>query len=199
MGDYEIDVEDVFIKLFVQSLKEDIRDWFLDLSMCSISSWQEFKVAFIEQFSKKIDVNTLINKLVHIQKDEKELVSIFNLKLAETIRDIPKNIIPNDVVCLVIFLGAFNEDMSFLWRDKDPTALHQAFVVARDIENNIKFSMMNSIMVASIDHSKIFHVDEKCGIGNENHYQDNTRFVVLVSSSLHHLIPSRFQVECKRK
>lgn len=39
MGDYEIAHEDVHMKLFVQNLEGDARDWFSFLLVCSISSW----------------------------------------------------------------------------------------------------------------------------------------------------------------
>lgn len=42
MDDYEIDHEDVIIRLFVRSLKYEAREWFLNLFPKSISSWKEF-------------------------------------------------------------------------------------------------------------------------------------------------------------
>lgn len=55
MGGYGIRNEDVFMNLFVQSLKEDTRDWFSYFPMFSISSWNEFLVSFIEQFGERIN------------------------------------------------------------------------------------------------------------------------------------------------
>lgn len=54
MGDFEINQEEVFMKLFVQCLKENARDWFSYLPACSLSSWDELKVAFMEQFGERI-------------------------------------------------------------------------------------------------------------------------------------------------
>lgn len=42
----------------------------------------------------------------------------------------------SDVVCLVVYLGAYFEEMSYLLRDKDPKTLHHAYQIAMDIENN---------------------------------------------------------------
>lgn len=60
MGDFEISQEDVFMKLFIQSLKEDARDWFSYLPTCSISSWDELKEAFMEQYGERIELGSII-------------------------------------------------------------------------------------------------------------------------------------------
>ena len=39
IADFEISHEDVHMKLFVQTLEGDARDWFSFLLACSISSW----------------------------------------------------------------------------------------------------------------------------------------------------------------
>ena len=41
-------------------------------------------------------------------------------------------------MCLVVYLDAFDKKMSYLLRDKEPKTLHQAFMIAIEIENNIK-------------------------------------------------------------
>ena len=43
--DFEIAHEDVHMKLFVQTLEGDARDWFSFLPTCSISSWDELIAA----------------------------------------------------------------------------------------------------------------------------------------------------------
>lgn len=42
LNDYEVEHEDVVMKLFVQSLTKDARDWYRGLPTASISSWEEF-------------------------------------------------------------------------------------------------------------------------------------------------------------
>ena len=41
IGDFEIAHEDKNMKLFVQTLVGDTRDWFSFLSSCYLSSWDE--------------------------------------------------------------------------------------------------------------------------------------------------------------
>ena len=43
LNDYEVEHEDVVIKLFVYSLTEDARDWFKRLPNDSITSWSDLE------------------------------------------------------------------------------------------------------------------------------------------------------------
>ena len=48
LNDYEVEHEDVVIKLFVHSLIEDVRDWFRRLPNDSIASWSDLENSFKE-------------------------------------------------------------------------------------------------------------------------------------------------------
>lgn len=81
-----------FFELFVQSLKEDARDWFSYFPVCSISSWNDFMEAFIKQFGERIDPFSVRQKIMNIQKEENELVQSFNLTFAKAVRDISRDV-----------------------------------------------------------------------------------------------------------
>ena len=55
-----------------------------------------------------------------------------------------KNGKSNDQICLVVYLDAFDKKMSYLLRDKEPKTLHQEFMMAIEIENNIKYGLTRS-------------------------------------------------------
>lgn len=80
MGDFEINHEDVVMKLFAQSLKDDANDWYSYLQIRSIASWDTFKIAFVEQFGERIGLNEIRKIFREIQQDEEELVPYFNLR-----------------------------------------------------------------------------------------------------------------------
>lgn len=103
MGDFKICHEDVIMKLLVQNLKDDARVQFYSLLANSISSWEDFNSAFIEQFAERVDVRILLNKLMEIQIEEDELVPPFNIRFFKTLSDIPMSYRPNDQVCLIIY------------------------------------------------------------------------------------------------
>ena len=53
MSDYEVEVEDVIMKFFVQSLTEDAREWFKRLLKLSIMDWTDIEYCFKEQYGDK--------------------------------------------------------------------------------------------------------------------------------------------------
>ena len=129
-------------KLFVQTLEGDARDWFSFLPVCFISSWSELHSGFIEQFGERVSMSDSYDKFFKIHIVSDELMPQFNIRFARILNDIPKNYRPDEQMCLAIYLGAFDRKMSFLLRDKEPQTLYQAFVTARDIENNLKHGLM---------------------------------------------------------
>lgn len=97
---------------------------------------------------------------MEIQRDEEELVPSFNLRFMKAVKDILEYLIPNDAKCLIVYLGAFDNKMSYLIRDKEPKTLQQEYHIAMDIENTMKYSMMKGYMVASVCCLDAHHEDD---------------------------------------
>ena len=74
MCDYEIAHEDVHMKLFVQTLEGDARDYFSFLPVCFISSWSELHSTFMEQFGEGVSIFDTYNKFLRIHIENGELV-----------------------------------------------------------------------------------------------------------------------------
>ena len=118
MGDYAIAHEDVYMKLFVQTLEGDARDWFSFLPACFIASWSELHSTFMEQFGEQVSMSDSYDKFFKIHIGSDELVPQFNIKFVKILNGILESYRPNDKMCLAIYLGAFDRKMSFLLRDK---------------------------------------------------------------------------------
>ena len=119
IGNFEIAHEDVNMKLFVQTLEDDARDWFSFLLACSISSWDELLLAFMKQFWETISISDHFDKFLKIQIRNGELFPEFNIRYAKVLNEIPKIYKLDDQVCLVFYLDAFDKKMSYLLRDKE--------------------------------------------------------------------------------
>lgn len=171
MGDFEINQEDILMKFFVQSLKEDARVWFSYLPLCSIFSWDELKLAFMEQFGERVDLGSIIKRFMDIQKKEDELIPPFNLRFARILDDILSSYRPNDTVCSVVYLYAFEEEMSYLLREKDPKTMHHAYKISMDIENNLKYGISKGYLSARICYPKMIDVEERCEPKSEDQCQ----------------------------
>ena len=74
VGDFEIAHEDIQMKLFVQTLEDDARDWFSFLPACSISSCDELMLAFMMQFGKRVSISEYFDKILKIEIRNGELI-----------------------------------------------------------------------------------------------------------------------------
>ena len=70
--DFGEDHEDVFMKLFVQSLTEDVAEWYRSLPNISISRWCNFIDQFVEQFADHTDTSSASHKLTSIKNNSNE-------------------------------------------------------------------------------------------------------------------------------
>ena len=93
MGNYEISHEDSHMKLFVQTLEGDARDWFSFLPACSISSWDELYSAFMEKFGERVSISDSYDMFLKIHVKYDELVPQFNIRFAKVLNDIPDQMI----------------------------------------------------------------------------------------------------------
>ncbi|KAH9311125.1 hypothetical protein KI387_026160, partial [Taxus chinensis] len=86
---FEIEFEDVYIKLFIHTLEEDARDWYKSLPDNSIDSWTEMKNAFRLQYGDKTDPRFLLSKFENIKKNPNESVHDFNTRFNKTLNRLP--------------------------------------------------------------------------------------------------------------
>ena len=80
LNDYEIEHEDVVMKLFVHSLVEDARDWFKRLPDDNIYSWSDLESLFKEQYGDKTNVGFMLNDFNNIKKNPNESAFDFNVR-----------------------------------------------------------------------------------------------------------------------
>ena len=78
----------------------------------------------MNQFKEKIRISDYFDKFLKIQIRNGEFVPEFNIRFAKVFNDIPESYKLDDQVCLVVYLDAFDKNMSYLLRDKEPKTLH---------------------------------------------------------------------------
>lgn len=140
INDYEITDEDVIMKLFVQSLVDDARDWYRGLPVASIGSWEEFKNCFQEQYGDKTNVSFMLNEFNNIRKSENEIVTDFNARFQKAMHRLYQVMRLDDNMCLNTYYNAFDSKMAYILRDKNPHNLRDAFRIAINVESNRKAS-----------------------------------------------------------
>ena len=80
LNDYEVEHEDMVMKLFVHSLTKDSRDWFRRLPNDSISSWSDLEKLFKEQYGDNTNAGFMLNDFNNIKKSPNEFTFYFNVR-----------------------------------------------------------------------------------------------------------------------
>ena len=80
MSDYEVEAEDVMMKLFVQSLTEDAREWFKRLPKSSIWDWKDIEYFFKEKYGDKLNQSYILTEFNNIKRLPNESVVEFNTR-----------------------------------------------------------------------------------------------------------------------
>lgn len=70
--------EDLHMKLFMMSLIEDTRDWFISFLAFSINSLQGFQDKFLEQYGNLNALDATLHELMQIQKNQNDSIYDFN-------------------------------------------------------------------------------------------------------------------------
>ena len=78
MSDYEIEAKDVMMKLFVQSLTEDAREWFKRLPELSFMEWKDIEYFFKEQYGDKLSQSYILTEFNNIKRLPNESIAEFN-------------------------------------------------------------------------------------------------------------------------
>lgn len=138
LDDFDVQEEDVFIKIFMQSLTEDARDWCKSLPDSSIHSWEEFKRIFIEQYESYVDPKFSLHEITNIQKGYNETISNFNMNFTKFLNKLPLNLKPNDSTSLMFYINSFDPKTRYELRIINPPILIEAYKDAIIIESNRK-------------------------------------------------------------
>lgn len=138
MEDFCLPYEDVKMKLFMQSLIEDARDWFRALSDFSVSSLVEFKRLFLGQYGDHNSPEFALHKIISIKKEPNEVVVDFNKRFNKVMNKIPNRIKPVPEVSILYYMNAFDSKTNYKLRTKNHTTLQGVMKDAITIENNRK-------------------------------------------------------------
>lgn len=104
MDNFEVECEDVLMKLFMQSLVDDVRDWYRSLLDSHIGSWNNFHRVFREKYGDHTDPRFKLGEITTIQKGQNEMATDFNTRFVKILNKIPHHVKPNDSMCLIFYM-----------------------------------------------------------------------------------------------
>jgi hypothetical protein len=131
------DEEDVKMTLFVYSLEGDALEWFTDFPADKFSTLEEILDEFRKRWGDQKEHRFQLNALTTIRKKENETMVEFNTKFNNLVKSIHRDIKPTDAAILIHYIEAFEGEIRYALRDKDPQNLDEAQKIAIRVEQNL--------------------------------------------------------------
>jgi hypothetical protein len=132
-----IENEDVWMRVFVQSLDGEVRKWFRGLAPGSIAGIEALDSAFLRQWGDRKDFMYYMTKFGSLNKMEGESVSDFSKRFNKMYNKIPADIKPSEASAKILYARAFSPDFCLLLRERRATSLAQMQDAAIEVESNV--------------------------------------------------------------
>jgi hypothetical protein len=139
------DKEDVKMTLFVHSLEGDVAEWFSEQDPNKFSTLVEIYQAFSEKWGDQKENRFLLASLSTSPKKENETMEEFNKKFNDLVKSLPTSITPPPASILIHYMEAFEGEMGYQLRDKDPQTLVEEQNYAVKIGKNMQDTRKSNI------------------------------------------------------
>lgn len=148
----------MFVRLFVESLVEDVAEWFQNLKEGCITGWNDLKVKFLGRFQLVVDTYKLLLNFFQIQMKKDESMKDFVDRFNRCVGKIPQACQPNESKQLCVFIAALQTEIKFLLICKKLQNLEDAQEEAIKVDDDMFLSGMKCINECSVDmpHSEIY-------------------------------------------
>jgi uncharacterized small protein (DUF1192 family) len=132
-----IENEDVWMRVFVQSLDGEVRKWFRGLAPGSITGIEALDNVFLRQWGDRKDYMYYMTDFGSLKKMEGESVLNFSKRFNNMYNKIPVEIKPSEASAQISYDGAFDPDFCLVLRERRATSLAQMKDAAIEVESNI--------------------------------------------------------------
>jgi len=134
---YEVDADDVRMRIFVQSLTGDVRTWFRALPANNINDLQALYQTFFNRWEKKKDPLHILSEHEALKRGTQETVRDYYTRFNNVYNAIPQNFRPPLDLALIKFSDGFDSDMAYQLRERAPRTLEEMKSIAVSVEANL--------------------------------------------------------------
>lgn len=120
---YEIDEEDVTMRLFVQTFEGEVRKWFRGLTARSIPQLNELQRQFLDRWEIRKDPLQINAEYNNLKRNHGESVPDYIIRFNTVYNAIPDDLRPSRKSALLKFPDGFDPEMAYSLRDRDPPTL----------------------------------------------------------------------------
>jgi hypothetical protein len=132
-----IENEDVWMRVFVQSLDGEVRKWFRGLTPGSITGIEALDDVFLRQWGNKKYFMYYITEFKSLKRKEGEYVSDFSKIFNKMCNKIPAKIKPMEASAKITYSSAFDPDFYLLLRERRDTSLAHMQYSSLEVESNV--------------------------------------------------------------
>jgi hypothetical protein len=132
-----IENEDVWMRVFIQSLFGEARKWFRCLAPGSITSIEALDEAFLRHWGDKKDFLYYITEFGSLKRKEGESISDFSKRFNKMYKKIPDEIKPTEAMEKISYASSFDSEFCLLLRERRSSSLVQMQDVSLEVESNI--------------------------------------------------------------
>jgi hypothetical protein len=132
-----IENEDFWMRVFVQSLDGEVRKWFIGLTTESIVGIEALDDAFLRQWGDKKYSMYYITEFGSLKRKEGESVSDFSKRFNKMYSKIPVQIKPTEASAKITYASSFDLDFCLLLREIRATSLAHMQDLALEVESNV--------------------------------------------------------------
>ena len=123
--------------MFALSLQGKIKSWFQDLPAASITNFHQFTQIFLDRWVVIGNEVLIIEEYKHLKRQPGETVQYISARFNKVYHAIPPKIKPPLGWALLHYPNAFDLEMAFQIRERDPSTLEEMQRIAVDVEANI--------------------------------------------------------------
>jgi hypothetical protein len=134
---FEVEEDNVCIRMFSLSLLGKVKDWCKNLPAASISNFCQFVQVFLDRWVIMGKFFHILEEYDHLKRKPGETVQQFSTKFNKVYHSIPVDVRPPPSLAQLHYPDAFDPEMTFQLRETDVATLEEMKNVAIDVEANL--------------------------------------------------------------
>jgi hypothetical protein len=134
---FEVEEDDVCIRIFSLSLQGKAKEWFKNLPAASIGDFHQFVKVFLDKWVIKRNLFLILEEYDHLKRQPGETVQHFSARFNQVYHSMPDDIKPPPGLALLHYPYAFDPKMEFQLRERNTTTLEEMQNNAIDVEANL--------------------------------------------------------------
>ena len=134
---YELDEEDVTMRLFMQAFAGEVRKWFKGLTANSISTLEALQNQFLDRWEIRNDPLQINAEYNNLKRNHGESVQDYIIGFNIVYNAIPDDLRPSRKSALLKFPNGFDPDMAYSLRDRDLPTLEDMQKIVVSVEANL--------------------------------------------------------------